>query len=175
MPRSLSPDSKITWTQVLDLYKQGRPCTTALCYQSVNKRWAGALALSRPFHLQPVSIFKVQEQSFQTAASSFSDASSQLDALASWILRFYGFLMRRWELFTLCIRSSLETAILFRVKGLLELLAYHIFILFSKKVHQRAESQASQGTSGLKNQPLCPISLIRLLWWHQCCSEQHCK
>lgn len=88
VPQPLSPDSKSIWSQVFGLDKQGRPCTTTLCYQSISKRWAGALALSRPFHLRPASIFKAQEQSFQAAASVFSHPPSQLDAHASWILRF---------------------------------------------------------------------------------------
>lgn len=42
-----------------------------MCYQSISNRWAGALTLIRPFRRGKVSIFKVQEQSLQTAASFF--------------------------------------------------------------------------------------------------------
>lgn len=58
-----------------------------MCYQSISNRWAGALTLIRPFRLGKVSIFKVQEQSLQTAPSIFSHPPSQLDAQASWTLR----------------------------------------------------------------------------------------
>jgi len=65
--------------------------------------------------------------------------------------------MRRGELFIFCTNFSLETAILGRAKDLLELPAYHIFILFSRKVPQRAETQAAHSMTGLKKKfPLPP-------------------
>lgn len=43
----------------------------AVCYLSINNGWAGALTLGDLFYLEPILILRVQEQSFQAAASIF--------------------------------------------------------------------------------------------------------
>lgn len=40
-------------------------------YQSINNGWTGALTLGDLFYLEPILILRVQEQSFQAAASIF--------------------------------------------------------------------------------------------------------